>query len=171
MRWRSALRLCMSNIIEPAKAIPTQSKFRKSDQNWGLCSWFWNHVKIEIVWFGFLHRQQPWKIGWCVHQILCMVFIIELTTPVPTQSEFWKSDKNWMLRTQMQYYTKTSRNISRVFSPPAAIQHSVMCTPNIWYDEYFRADSYDSNEIKISKIWPELMAVQSDPILYPRKNG
>ncbi len=53
-----------------------------------------------------------------------------------------------------------------MFSPRAALQLAVMCTPNTLYDVYYRSDYYNSNAMKILKIGQELNVVHPDPINY-----
>ncbi len=89
--------------------------------------------KEEILDPGSFRRLQLYRMQWWVHKILCMRQIIDLNLAIPTQSKFWKSDKNWWLSSRIQCYTQERNSISQVFSPHEAIQHAVMCTPNAFY--------------------------------------
>ncbi len=161
----------MINIIELAQRNLTQSKFQKSDSKWNLCCGFQYYCKRRqsIIWILLRWTvSKDWMMSTFNTYIL---FFIKLTIAIPMPSNFWKSDKNWILFIHIQYYNKEKRNISGLFSPPAAIPYAVICKPNTLYDQKYRSDFCNYNAIKILKIRLELMAVQSDSILYLSKEG
>ena len=133
---RSAQAVCMDNMVKLTQAILTQAKFRRSEpelKDVQLVS----ISKEEILDPRSFRRLQLYKMQWWLHKILCMRQIIDLNLAISTQSKFWKSDQNWWLSSQIQYYTQERNGISQVFSPQAAIQHAVMCTANTLYDVYY----------------------------------
>ncbi len=55
--------------------------------------------------------------------------------------------------------SKKYPNISRVILPPAAIQHTMIFTPDTSYDVNYESNLYGWNTFKILKVLPELKAV------------
>ena len=84
----------------------------------------------------YLHRQQPYGMQYCLHEILCMDNITELNESYPTSTKSPKSVMNWWLCTEIHIPPPKVIGLWEISSLPATIRHAVLPTWNTFYWQY-----------------------------------
>ena len=110
----------------------------------------------------YLHRQRPYGMQYCLHEIFSIGNVTELSGGYPTSTKSLKSVLNWWLCTEIHIPPPKVVGLWEISSPPASIRHAVLHTWNNLYGQRYKAEWGLPNEHKISKIGFELVIAHWD---------